>query len=307
MAEQPCGTALPTLCAKLEVKNLTVIPPQETQAALKLVNFKLFPGQALGVIGSSDAGKSTLAPSLTTIWAPAGGTMRLDGASLDHYDQALRAAYIGYLPQQVHFFNGSITQNIDRMAAPPDPKKIVSAAQKIGAHEMILHLPEGYDKMIRAGGMQLSGGQMPQIGLARALYGDPVILILDKPNSNLDNAGTTTLSREIRQIKAVQKSVLIMAHRPAVIEECNISLVLDGGRQTTFGRHEQIHASMVQNQHVSARVQNRSHISREVSCGQRCQNIVDGLPAFGFGCFGNRFLLGPSPGIVSSQVVSLAV
>ena len=110
---------------------------------------------------------------------------------------------------------------------------------------MILHLPEGYDTMIWAVGMQLSGGQMQQIGLARALYSDPVILILDEPNSNLDNAGTTALNRAIRQMKAAQKSMLIMAHRPAAIKECNILLVLDGGRQTAFGRREQILASMV--------------------------------------------------------------
>ena len=138
------------------------------------------------------------------------------------------------------------------MAAPPDPKKIASAAQKAGASEMILHLPEGYDTMIWAVGMQLSGGQMQQIGLARALYSDPVILILDEPNSNLDNAGTTALNRAIRQMKAAQKSMLIMAHRPAAIKECNILLVLDGGRQTAFGRREQILASMVQNHHVIA-------------------------------------------------------
>ena len=206
--EQPCGTAragatvatahraASNLC-KLEVKNLTVIPPQGTQAALKLVHFELFPGQALGVIGPYGAGKSTLARALNTIWAPASGTMRLDDASPDHYDPALRAAYIRYLPQQVHFFNGSISQNIARMAAPRDPKKIASAAQKAGAHEMIQHLPEGYDAMIGAVGMQLSGGQMQQIGLAHALYSDSVILTLDEPNSNLDNAGTTALNRAI--------------------------------------------------------------------------------------------------------------
>ena len=153
-------TALPAPCTKLELKNLTVIPPQETQAALKLVNFELFPGQALGVIGPSGAGKSTLARALTTIWAPTGGTMQLDSASLDHYDPAPRVAYIGYLPQKVHFFNGSITQ------------KIASAAQKADAHEMILHLPEGCDTMIGADVDCATWGRWRPGGVGQYLGGD---------------------------------------------------------------------------------------------------------------------------------------
>lgn len=246
-------TVLPQPSAKLEVKNLTVIPPQKMQASLKLINFSIFPGQALGVIGPSGAGKSTLAKALTTIWSPAGGTIRLDGASLHHYDPSLRGAYIGYLPQHIHFFDGSITQNIARMISVPDPQRVACAAQKAGAHEMILHLPDGYDTILGGDGMQLSGGQMQRIGLARALYSDPVILILDEPNSNLDNVGNAALNTTIQQMKAIQKSIIIMAHRPTAIAECDILLVLEDGGQTAFGPRDRILASMVQNHHSIAR------------------------------------------------------
>ena len=246
-------TVLPQPSAKLEVKNLTVIPPQKMQASLKLINFSIFPGQALGVIGPSGAGKSTLAKALTTIWSPAGGTIRLDGASLHHYDPSLRGANIGYLPQHIHFFDGSITQNIARMISVPDPQRVACAAQKAGAHEMILHLPDGYDTILGGDGMQLSGGQMQRIGLARALYSDPVILILDEPNSNLDNVGNAALNTTIQQMKAIQKSIIIMAHRPTAIAECDILLVLEDGGQTAFGPRDRILASMVQNHHSIAR------------------------------------------------------
>ena len=179
--------------------------------------------------------------------ALAGGIPRLDGASLNHYDPSLPGVYIGLLLKNTHFFDGSLTENIVRMISSPDSQSVANAAQKACAHEMILHLPEGYDTMLGGGGMQLSGGQMRRIGLAQALYSDPVNLILDKPNSNLDSAENTTLNTTIRQIKAIQKTGLIIGKWPAAIVECGVLPVLDNGGQTVFGPHDKIRASMVQN------------------------------------------------------------
>ena len=199
------------------------------------------------MIASSVLMGRALARALTPVRAPAGGIPRLDGASLNHYDPSLPGVYIGLLLKNTHFFDGSLTENIVRMLSSPDSQSVANAAQKACAHEMILHLPEGYDTMLGGGGMQLSGGQMRRIGLAQALYSDPVNLILDKPNSNLDSAGNTTLNTTIRQIKAIQKTGLIIGKWPAAIAECGVLPVLDDGRQTVFGPRDKIRASMVQN------------------------------------------------------------
>ena len=198
-------------------------------------------------IASSVLMGRALARAPTPVRAPAGGIPRQDGASLNHYDPSLPGVYIGLLLKNTHFFDGSLTENIVRMLSSPDSQSVANAAQKACVHEMVLHLPEGYDTMLGGGGMQLSGGQMRRIGLAQALYSDPVNLILDKPNSNLDSAGNTTLNTTIRQIKAIQKTGLIIGKWPAAIAECGVLPVLDDGRQTVFGPRDKIRASMVQN------------------------------------------------------------
>ncbi|MEL6522172.1 MAG: type I secretion system permease/ATPase, partial [Pseudomonadota bacterium] len=180
-------TPLPKPRAILDVQQATVVPPGETQASLRMVSFKLGEGKALGVIGPSGAGKSTLARALTGVWRTAGGKIRLDGASLDQYDPDVLGSHIGYLPQRVTLFDGTIAENIAKLSANPDAQAIVAAAKKAAAHDMIVKLPQGYDTQVAAAGGRLSGGQIQRIGLARALYGDPVLLVLDEPNSNLDN------------------------------------------------------------------------------------------------------------------------
>ncbi|MGJ8545920.1 MAG: type I secretion system permease/ATPase [Sulfitobacter sp.] len=244
--EQP-RTALPRPKAWLVAKNLTVVAPGERQAALKSLNFEVKPGQALGVIGPSGAGKSTLARVLTGLWRPAGGTVRLDAAALDQYDPAALGQHVGYLPQRVQLFDGTIAENIARLARVPDDAQVVAAAKKAAAHEMILELPDGYDTQVSAGQLRLSGGQMQRIGLARALYGDPVLVVLDEPNSNLDNTGSQALNRAIRELKARGGAVLIMAHRPAAIQECELLLMLDNGARMAFGPKDEVLASMVKN------------------------------------------------------------
>ncbi|MFC3612472.1 type I secretion system permease/ATPase [Lutimaribacter marinistellae] len=237
--EQP-RTALPKPKAKLDVQGLTVVPPGDTRAQLKTLSFKLEPGQALGVIGPSGAGKSTLARALTGVWRPAGGVIRLDGASIEQYEPDVLGQHIGYLPQRVQLFEGTIAENIARLSAQPDADKVVAAAKKAAAHDMIVHLPDGYDTRITPGGGRLSGGQMQRVALARALYDDPVIVILDEPNSNLDNEGSQALNAAIRTLKEQGKSVLIMAHRPAAIQECELLLVLDQGARAAFGPRDEV-------------------------------------------------------------------
>lgn len=255
---QAMRTALPRPRAVLDINALTIVPPGASQAALRLLSFNLHPGQALGVIGSSGAGKTTLARALIGLWRPAGGTIRLDGATLDQYDPDVLGSYIGYLPQRVALFAGTIAENIARLAEQPDPAKIVKAARRAAAHDMILKLPDGYDTRVSSIGGRLSGGQIQRIGLARALYGDPVLLVLDEPNSNLDNDGSQALNQAIREMKAAGNAVLIMAHRPAAIQECDTLLVLEDGARRAFGPRDQV---------LRERVKNHTEITRTVGPG----------------------------------------
>lgn len=247
VSEPAARTALPRPPARVEAHQLTVIPPGQHQASLRLVSFHVEPGQALGVIGASGAGKSTLARALTGVWRIAGGKIRLGGATLDQYDPDVLGSLIGYLPQRVTLFDGSIAENIARLDTDADPEAVVDAARRAAAHEMILKLPDGYDTRVSQSSGLLSGGQIQRIGLARALYGDPVILVLDEPNSNLDNDGTEALNLAIRAAKANRKAVLIMAHRPAAIQECDLLLVLEHGGVRAFGPRDEVLAKTVRN------------------------------------------------------------
>jgi PrtD family type I secretion system ABC transporter len=238
---------LPRPAAKLEVNQLTLIPPGARQASLRMISFTVGPGEALGVIGPSGSGKSTLARALTGVWLPVGGKIRLDGATLDQYQPEKLAEYIGYLPQRVTLFDGTIAENIARLATKPDDAKVVAAARQAAAHEMILQLPSGYDTQVQTAGTQLSGGQIQRIGLARALYDDPVLLVLDEPNANLDNEGSKALNTAIRAVKERGGAVLIMAHRPAAIKECENLLALEDGARRAWGPREKVMSEMLTN------------------------------------------------------------
>jgi ATP-binding cassette subfamily C protein len=244
---EPQRTALPRPQARLEAQGLVVVPPGEAQATLRGVSFTLQPGQAMGVIGPSGSGKSTLARALIGLWRPMAGRVRLDGAALDQYDPDVLGSYIGYLPQQVALFDGTIAENIARLDDHAEPARIVEAAKKAAVHDMILQLPLGYDTPVSSMGGRLSGGQIQRIGLARAFYGDPVILILDEPNSNLDNDGSVALNQAIRAAKAMNCAVLIMAHRPAAIQECDLLMVLREGMVQSFGPREKVLREAVRN------------------------------------------------------------
>jgi PrtD family type I secretion system ABC transporter len=237
---QTAATRLPRPDGYLDVEQVTVFPPGHSKAALRMLSFRVRPGEALGVIGVSAAGKSTLARVLTGLWEPASGSVRLDGATLDQYDPLSLGRFIGYLPQDLVLFDATVAENIARLDPDPDPEAVVTAARLAGAHEMILGLPQGYDTPILAQGARLSGGQRQRIALARAFYGDPALLVLDEPNSALDAEGSDALNAAIRTAKAAGKAVVIMAHRPAGIAECDLILLLDRGAARAFGPRDEV-------------------------------------------------------------------
>ncbi len=244
---EPERTALPRPRASLTARGLTVVPPGEAAAALRMVDFHLEPGRALGVIGPSGAGKSSLARAVIGAWPPAAGKVRIDGIALDQFGPDVLGRLIGYLPQRITLFDGTIADNIARLDPEADDARIVRAAQRAGAHDMIVGLPDGYDTQVSVHGGRLSGGQLQRIGLARALYGEPVLLVLDEPNSNLDADGSSALNEAIRSHKAEGGAVMIMAHRPAAIQECDDLLVLDNGQQTAFGPRDEVLRKVVRN------------------------------------------------------------
>ncbi|TGD67283.1 type I secretion system permease/ATPase [Tabrizicola sp. WMC-M-20] len=239
--------ALPRPRALLEVKGLSLILPGTPAPVLRDISFRLEPGQALGIIGPSGAGKSTLGRAIVGAVQPMAGQIRLDGADLTQYDPDILGRVFGYLPQAVSLFDATVAENIARLDPQPDAAKVVAAAKAAAAHDMILQLPMGYDTPLSSLGGPMSGGQIQRIGLARALYGDPVLLVLDEPNSNLDNDGSVALNAAIRQMKASGGSVIVIAHRPAAIQECDLLLMLEDGQRRAFGRREDVLRGMVRN------------------------------------------------------------
>jgi ATP-binding cassette subfamily C protein len=244
---EPKRTNLPKPTARLVADQVTMLPPGGQQATLRAISFAVEPGQAVGIIGTSGAGKSTLARTLTGAWKPTDGKIRLDGAALDQYDPDVLDQHIGYLPQRVQLFDGMIKENIARMSLTPDDAKVVEAAKKADAHEMILRLPDGYDTRVAANGGLLLGGQIQRIGLARAMYGDPVVLVLDEPNSNLDNTGSAALNSAVEQQKAAGGIVFVMAHRPDAIFHYDTLLVLEDGTKRAYGPKDEVLKQVTKN------------------------------------------------------------
>lgn len=233
-------TALPRPDAKLAVSDLAVVPPGEAKPSLQRLSFKVDAGQAVGVVGESASGKSSLARALVGLWRPVAGEVRLGGARLDQYEEDALATHVGYLPQDVVLFDGTVAQNIARLAETPDAEAVIAAAKLAGAHDIILGLPKGYDTPVGAVGTRLSGGQKQRIGLARALFGNPVLVVLDEPNSNLDAPGSEAVNAAIRALKARGCIVIIMAHRPAAIAECDLLLMIKAGQNAAFGPRDEV-------------------------------------------------------------------
>ncbi len=238
---------LPTPVSHLVVKGMSLVPPGAPKPTLRNLTFELKPGEALGVIGKSGAGKSTLARALLGLWPVSSGEIRLGGATLDQYRTGDLGRHIGYLPQQVTLLHGTIAENIARFAQKPDIDTVIDAAKRARAHDLILSLPKGYDTPIGGNDSMLSGGQQQRIGLARALFGDPVLLILDEPNSALDADGSDALNKAVRDYKAREKAVIIMTHRPTAIAECDTLMVVDQGSVAKIGPRDEVIKSMMKN------------------------------------------------------------
>lgn len=239
-------TRLPRPDGRVEVKGVTVTRPG-APPILYNVTFALAPGEALGVIGRSGSGKTTIARTLLGLLEPSLGEVRLGGALLSHYTSADRGAHVGYLPQDPMLITGTIAENIARMALSPDSAMVVEAALKAKAHDLILSLPEGYDTRVEDNAIALSGGQRQRIALARALFGDPALLVLDEPNSALDLEGTEALNAAVRTMKSERRSVVIMTHRPLAISECDTLMVVEQGRIKAYGARDDILKSMMRN------------------------------------------------------------
>lgn len=238
--EAPPRSLVRRPAARLTLDNVTVAAPHGTRAILRQVSFAANPGEVIGVIGESASGKSSIARVLVGLWVPSAGEVRLDGATLDQYDPEALADYIGYLPQDIALFDGTVAENIARLRSGIDSDAVIRAAEMAGAHEMILQLPQGYDTEVGAVGVALSGGQKQRIGLARAMFGDPVALVLDEPNSNLDAPGSAAVNAAIRRFKAEGRIVIVMAHRPAALAECDKLVVMQGGTVAAFGPRDEI-------------------------------------------------------------------
>lgn len=243
----PATHALPRPVANVTFKGVSVMVPGGKTPTLSNINFSLTAGEVVGIIGKSGSGKSTLAKTLLGLTHTVAGEVRFGGATLDQYGPDALGAYIGYLPQNVVLFSGTIAENIARMTTQPDEQKIVDAAKRANAHEMILSLPDGYKTIVQGDESQMSGGQRQRIALARALYGDPVLLVLDEPNSALDNDGSLALNLAVKEFKASERSVVILTHRPSAISECDRLLVIDGGRIKADGPRDEVLQSMVKN------------------------------------------------------------
>lgn len=235
---------LPAPHGNLYVEQIFVTPPGAKAPVVKGVSFELKAGESLGIIGPSASGKSTLARALLGLWPTGGGKVRLDGADIFAWDRLKLGPHIGYLPQDIELFDGTIADNICRFGER-DAEKIVAAAQMAGVHELVLRLPQGYDTAIGGSGGILSGGQRQRIGLARALYGLPRLLILDEPNSNLDDQGERELVAALQRAKAQGCTVIVITHRTMVLMAVDKILVLKDGVPVNFGTREQVLAALM--------------------------------------------------------------
>jgi PrtD family type I secretion system ABC transporter len=231
---------LPPPKGLLEVENLSVVLKGTQKPVLQGLSFKVEPGQGLGVIGPTGAGKSTLARVLAGLIEPTAGSVRLDGATPDQRTSEELGLVIGYLPQDVQLFDGTVAQNISRFVEKPDPKEIVAAARMADVHDMIMRLPKGYDTPLGENASRLSAGQRQRVALARALYGNPAMLVMDEPNSNLDADGEAALDRAIRATLARGACVVVAAHRPSALHAIHGVLVLSDGKQVAYGPRDEV-------------------------------------------------------------------
>jgi len=231
---------------RLAVENVSVVPPGAQKLVVQDVRFKIEAGQGLGIIGPSGSGKSSLARLIVGVWHPARGGVTLDGASLDQWSPETLGRHIGYLPQDVELMAGTVAQNIARFEPKPDAKAVIAAATEVGIHDLIVTLPQGYDTPIGEQGTSLSAGQAQRIALARAVYGNPFLVVLDEPNSNLDSEGDEALTRAILGVRERKGIVIVVTHRPSAIAGVDQVLVMSKGQMQMFGPKDEVLSKVLQ-------------------------------------------------------------
>ena len=234
------STVLPRPQSELSVQQLAVAPPGTQKITVQNADFTLKAGEALGVVGPSAAGKTSLGRALIGVWRPVRGTVRLDGATLDQWHPDSLGSFIGYLPQTVELLEGTVAENIARFDPEPDSDAVIAASQVAGVHEMVVNLAQGYDTPVGADGSQLSAGQRQRIGLARALYKDPFLVLLDEPNSNLDAAGEVALERAVASIRERGGIAILIAHRPSALAQVSHVCFMREGRIEAFGPRDEV-------------------------------------------------------------------
>lgn len=236
---EPQRMSLPAPQGYVQVENLYVSAPGSKEPILRGISFGVPAGSVVGIIGPSASGKSTLARALMGVWVPQHGTVRLDGADISNWDKEELGPYLGYLPQDIELFEGSISENIARFSEV-DAEQVVLAAKTAGVHDMILRLPDGYDTVIGSDGVNLSGGQRQRVGLARALYGSPRLMLLDEPNSNLDEVGERALASAIQQLKKTGTTIFVITHRTTILSHLDSLLVMSEGGVSMYGPRDQV-------------------------------------------------------------------
>jgi PrtD family type I secretion system ABC transporter len=239
-------TLLQNPSSRLSVEGVSIVPPGDQKLIVQDVTFALQAGNGLGVIGPSGSGKSSLVRALVGVWQPARGKVRLDGAALDQWSSDVLGRNVGYLPQDVELFAGTVAQNVSRFDPEASADAIIAAAKEAGVHEMIIKMRDGYDTQIGEQGTALSAGQAQRVALARALYGNPFLIVLDEPNSNLDTEGDEALTRAVRAARERGAIVVVVAHRPIGIEAVDQLLVLKDGRMQAFGPKETVLGQVMQ-------------------------------------------------------------
>jgi ATP-binding cassette, subfamily C, bacterial PrsD len=240
---------LPAPHRQLVVEDLVSGPPTQDRIVIAGIGFSIEAGSAVGVIGPSASGKSTLARALIGVWPSYRGTVRLDGAALDQWHPDILGRHLGYLPQDVELFGGTVAQNIARFRPDAASERIVAAAKAAHVHDLILQLPNGYDTEIGPQGAALSAGQRQRVALARALFDDPFLIVLDEPNSNLDAEGEQALTEAILGARARGAIVVVIAHRPSALAGVDLVLTLNDGRLVAFGPKEEVLAQVLQERH----------------------------------------------------------
>ncbi len=243
---QGAPTRLQAPSKRMSVENVSIVPPGDQKIIVHDVTFALEAGNGLGIIGPSGSGKSSLVRALVGVWQPARGKVRLDAAALDQWSSDVLGRHVGYLPQDVELFAGTVAQNICRFDSDAISENIIAAAKEAGVHEMVVKMSDGYDTQVGEQGVSLSAGQAQRVALARALYGEPFLIVLDEPNSNLDTEGDEALSRAVRAARERGAIVVVVAHRPIGIEAVDMLLVLKEGRMQAFGPKDQVLGQVLQ-------------------------------------------------------------